>query len=168
MAFCTACGAQNDDASKFCIYCGAKMEQSAPEPEPAPYDPPNLSEQPPQHIYEPAQPAQQPYQQPSQPVQQTYQQPSQPAQGYQQQSYGQPGFSQYVAPIPTGGLMAWSIITLLLCLIPGIVALVKTTGINKSATVEEQQKKYSSARTWCIIGTVLGVLSVIGSIIGNQ
>ena len=66
-----------------------------------------------------------------------------------------------VPPVSTGGLLAWSILTLLLCLIPGIVALVKTISINKAVTVEEQQARMSSARTWCIIGTVLGVLSFV-------
>lgn len=68
---------------------------------------------------------------------------------------------------PTGGMIAWSIITLLLCTIPGIVALVQTSGVNKCATHTEQEKKYASARTWNIIGTVLGVLSLIGSLAGN-
>lgn len=71
---------------------------------------------------------------------------------------------QPVTPVPTGGLLAWSIITLLLCLIPGIVAIVKTTGINKATSVEEQQKLISSAKTWCIVGTVLGVLAMIGAV----
>ena len=71
---------------------------------------------------------------------------------------------QPVAPVPTGGLMAWSIITLLLCTIPGIVAIVKTSGINKATTVEQQQAQISSAKTWCIVGTVLGILAVIGSL----
>lgn len=66
-----------------------------------------------------------------------------------------------VAPYATGGLVAWSIITILLCTIPGIVALVETTAINKCTTVEEQQKKISSAQTWCIVGTVLGVIYLI-------
>lgn len=65
---------------------------------------------------------------------------------------------------PIGGLMAWSIITLLLCTIPGIVALVKTCRINKSSTVEEQKSRISSAKTWCIVGTVLGILSMIGTL----
>ena len=69
-----------------------------------------------------------------------------------------------VTPYETGGLLAWSIITLLLCTIPGIVALVKTTGINSCATVEEQQKKIKSAKTWCIIGTILGCLCLLSAI----
>lgn len=61
---------------------------------------------------------------------------------------------------PTGGLMVWSIITLLLSTIPGIVALVQTTKINKSATVEEQQKHISAAKIWCIVGTVIGIIFI--------
>ena len=159
MAFCTSCGAQNEDSSKFCIYCGAKLDGGEPAQ-------PVLNEQPPEHIYqstEPRQPAQPTYQQTS------YQQPSQPVQpDYQQQSYGQPGSAQYVPAIPTGGLLAWSIVTLLLCTIPGIVALVQTLGINKCATVEEQQKKMKNAKIWCIVGAVLGILAVIGQIAGNS
>lgn len=89
----------------------------------------------------------------------------------QQQSYGAQNTTyvytqppRYVQPYETGGLMAWSIITLLLCTIPGIVALVKTSAINKSTTVEEQQRNISAAKTWCIVGTVLGVLALIGVI----
>ncbi len=77
--------------------------------------------------------------------------------------YSQPSYDPRPAPVSTGGLMAWSIITLFLCTIPGIVAIVKTTGINKAATVQEQQSRISSARTWCIIGTILGILALIGS-----
>ena len=96
-----------------------------------------------------------PAQQPQQPQQQYYQEPQQ-QQYYQQQYYQQP-----VTPVATGGLLAWSIITLLLCTIPGIVAIVKTSGINKAVTVEDQEARMKSARTWCIVGTVLGVLGLI-------
>lgn len=68
-------------------------------------------------------------------------------------------------PYPTGGLLAWSIITLLLCMIPGIIAIVKTTNINSSLTVQEQQRQIRGARTWCIVGTVLGLLGSIGSVL---
>lgn len=66
-----------------------------------------------------------------------------------------------VPKYPTGGLMAWSIITLLLSTIPGIVALVQTNKINKSATVEEQQKHISNAKIWCIVGTVIGIAVIL-------
>ncbi|MBQ9156493.1 MAG: zinc-ribbon domain-containing protein [Eubacterium sp.] len=67
-----------------------------------------------------------------------------------------------VEPYATGGLMAWSIITLLFCTIAGAVAIYTTTQINKAETLEEQQKKIKQAKIWCAVGTVLGVLAVIG------
>lgn len=70
-------------------------------------------------------------------------------------------------PVPTGGLIAWAIITLLLCTIPGIVALVNASGINSAMTVEEQQKKISTTKTWCLVGTILGGLALIFMIIGG-
>ena len=81
-----------------------------------------------------------------------------------QQSY----IPQPVPPVSTGGLLAWAIITLFLCTIPGIVALVKTANINKATTVAEQQARMSGAKTWCIIGTVLGILAIIGSVAGRS
>ena len=56
----------------------------------------------------------------------------------------------YQPPVPrysTGGLVAWGIITLLLCTIPGIVALVKVGNINNARTVEEQQQAVSNVKT---------------------
>lgn len=68
---------------------------------------------------------------------------------------------------PVGGLMAWSIVTLLLCTIPGIVALVYTTRINNSVSQEEQEKNIADAKKWCLIGTILGVVVfLLGFIIG--
>ena len=64
----------------------------------------------------------------------------------------------------TGGMLAWSIVTLLLCTIPGIVALVKTNGINKCTTRAEQEKMISSAKTWNIVGTVLGGLFLLATL----
>ena len=65
----------------------------------------------------------------------------------------------------TGGLLAWAIISILLCTIPGIVALLNVLRVNKCATVEEQQRALSQARTWCIVATVLGVLYLIYTIV---
>ena len=87
-------------------------------------------------------------------------------QAYGQQAYGQQPYYPPVQPYATGGLIAWSIITLLLCTIPGIVALVKTTSINSALTPEDQAQRIKSAKTWCIVGTVLGVLAVILAVIG--
>lgn len=101
--------------------------------------------------------------------QQPYGQPQQP---YGQQPYGQQPYGQqpygYNPPIKysTGGMIAWSIVTLLLCTIPGIVALVQTCGINNCATRAEQEKKLSSAKIWNIVGTCLGGLYLLLTIIG--
>lgn len=76
----------------------------------------------------------------------------------------------YQPPVPrysTGGLVAWGIITLLLCTIPGIVALVKVGNINNARTVEEQQQAVSDVKTWCTVGTVLGILFFVISILGS-
>ena len=81
-----------------------------------------------------------------------------------QNSYS--SFNQPVTPVPTGGLIAWAVITLLLCTIPGIVALVKASGINSAPNAVEQQKRISSAKTWCTVGTVLGVLLYVLYFIG--
>lgn len=85
-----------------------------------------------------------------------------------QQPYPYEPYVQPVTPYATGGLIAWSIITLLLCTIPGIVALVKACGINKATTVEDQMARISSTKTWCTVGTVLGVLALIGNIIASM
>ena len=97
---------------------------------------------------------------------------SQPAPG-QNTTYGQPGPGQPgtpqaawqppVAPIPTGGIMVWAIITIFLCTIPGVIALVYALSINKAPSVEVQQKKAKYAKIWCTIGTVIGVLALIAN-----
>ena len=85
------------------------------------------------------------------------------------ESYSQPNSDlKPITPYPTGGLLAWSIITLLLCTIPGIVAIVKTTKINKATTAEEQKAKIASAKDWCLGGTILGIILLAMSIIGNN
>lgn len=71
-----------------------------------------------------------------------------------------------VPPYPAGGLIAWAIITLLLCTIPGIVAIVQATGINNCVTVEEQQKKINSTKIWCTVGTVLAVVYLFIALVG--
>lgn len=64
-------------------------------------------------------------------------------------------------PYPTGGLLAWSIITLLLCMIPGIVALVKVAGINAGWSREQQEQQARSVKNWCLAGTILGAVPIL-------
>ena len=158
MPFCTNCGAENPRENKFCSECGNPMPmiEAPTPPEPVIFE----TEQPEQPVY-------------AQPEQNAYTQPSQPASAYTApQASSAPSYNpvmpQTVEPVATGGLLAWSIVTLLLCTIPGIVALVQTLGINKCTSVEEQQKKMKNAKIWCIVGTVLGVLAVIGQIANNS
>lgn len=144
MAYCQHCGSSVPDGSSFCTNCGAPLkDQSSP----------NNSNT-------------------SSSYNNSYSNGYNNS--YSNNSYGSApqGYQPYSAPVvpaySTGGLMAWSIITLLLCTIPGIVAIVKTTQINKATTVEEQQKTISSAKTWCIVGTILGILAVIVSLTQNM
>ena len=143
MAFCPNCGANVPDGTAFCSNCGSAMNAGQP-----------------QQGYDQSYGQQPQYQQPQ------YQQPQ-----YQQPQYQQPYQPMYqqpqIQPYSTGGLVAWSVITLLLCTIPGIVALVQTLGINKATTEAEQQQKIKNAKIWCTVGTILGVLAVIFSVIGN-
>ena len=105
--------------------------------------------------------------QPAEPAQTVqYTQPAQPVQ-YTQPAYGQSFVPQRADHYDNGGLIAWSIITLLLCTIPGIVALVKATKINGLVTPDEQAKLIKDTKTWCTVGTILGVLAVIVSVIAN-
>ena len=144
MAFCPNCGSALPENSNHCPNCGAPVNNSS-------YAAPDAA-------------------QPAGGQQNTYDQ-----QSYGQQPYGQQGMGygnayggfQPVSPIPVGGMIAWSIITIFLCTIPGIVGLVYTLRINKCTTVEEQQKALKTAKTWCIVGTVLGILSVIGTLAAN-
>ena len=158
MATCPYCGSEVSFSAKFCTKCGAKLaevpvEQTAP----AAYQPVSLNEE------DTAWPGAEPASNQEETVPEAgepYAQPFTVAQPYNQ--------PQTVAPVPTGGLLAWAIITLLLCTIPGIVAIVKTVSINKATTVEEQMKRINSAKTWCIVGTVLGALQLIGVFAGNM
>ena len=134
--FCPNCGNNCPDNVNACPTCGHAFAQQAP---------------------------QQPY---GQPQQAPYGQAPYGQAPYGQAPYGQP--VSYDPPVQesTGGLIAWAVITLLLCTIPGVVALIQATGINKCMTRAEQQKKISSTKTWCLVGTILGGLATIFSFIG--
>lgn len=141
MKVCSYCGTSNPDQNMICEACGAQLEQEA------------------FHV-----------EQTQNSVSVTYQEPSNPNQVQpNSQSYTSVQPQQEARPpkYASGGLIAWAIITLLLCTIPGIVALVYAGGINNCATVEQQNKKISSAKLWCTIGTILGVIALIVNLIGR-
>lgn len=150
MLICPYCGSENADENKFCDNCGAPLKErntdvtvqessvlndsSADSYGSAGDDSPN-----------------------------SYDQPYQDgAQNYGSTTYSGPG--QMVEPIPTGGLVVWAAIVLLLCTIPGAVAFYFIAKINKASSYEEQQDLLRKTKIILIVGTVLGVLGLIGQI----
>lgn len=88
---------------------------------------------------------------------QTYQQPQsqQPLQTNQQQG------QQEREPMPPNYL-AWSIvITILCCLLPGIVAIIYSASVSSkyyAGNIEGAKKASRNAQIWCIISVVLGIV----------
>ena len=85
------------------------------------------------------------------------------------QPYG--GFSPqgpYGQPMKPNNYLVWSIITIFLCMIPGIVATVyasKVDGLWAQGRWAEATRSANTAKTWAIVGTVLGglvLLSYVG------
>ena len=150
MFICPYCGSENADENKFCDNCGAPLKErntdvtvqessvlndsSADSYGSAGDDSPN-----------------------------SYDQPYQGgAQNYGSPTYISPG--QMVEPIPTGGLVVWAVVVLLLCWIPAAFALYYIFKINKATSYEEQQDLLKKAKTALIIGSVLGVLNLVSQI----
>ena len=128
MKKCSNCGAENLDQSAVCESCGAQLPvQEVQQPAANPY----AQQQP--NPYAQQQPN--PYAQQNAYSQQNSYNPNYNAQApYTQGAYQQaPGATPYYqnfqqaqkpADVPNGGLIAWSVITLLLCQILGIFALI--------------------------------------------
>ena len=79
-----------------------------------------------------------------------------------------------------GGLVAWSVVTMLLflitgitdliewnivalaaCLVPGILGLLFAVNINCSVTKEKQEHRANVALGWCITGTILWITVMV-------
>ncbi|MBP3914186.1 MAG: zinc-ribbon domain-containing protein [Lachnospiraceae bacterium] len=189
MVVCPYCGKENVDGSAFCSECGAPLKAASEAAATAQmFDQQEaagsfeagsshdfggqvetLTQPTYDSTFEQPAPSQEPtYSQPAPSQEPTYSQPVQSSSTYNQPRPGQPGTPQAawqppVTPIPTGGIMVWAIITIFLCTIPGVIALIYTLSINKAPTVEVQQKKAKYAKIWCTIGTVIGVLALIAN-----
>ena len=171
MIECSHCGAIVADGAANCPSCGAPLPQlsnAQPNYAQQQYNQPYGQQQYGQQQYGQQQYGQQQY------GQQQYGQQQYGQQQYGQQFYGQQPYQgynysgpQYVQPVSTGGYIAWAVITLLLCTIPGIVALIYATRINKCSTAQEQAQTIQTTRTWCLVGTILGILAIIGGIASN-
>ncbi len=150
MAFCGKCGSQIGDDNVFCPKCGALQEK--------------LSDSSSGNVQ---QPAQQNVNSPvdnQPPIQQTnsYQQYNQ-----QNNQYGSYNSQPYQTPQPvdTTGLMVWSVLTTLLCCMPlGIAGIVFCSQAKKAVSLEEAQNKLKNAKLMCIIGDVVGFLTLIAYI----
>ena len=160
MANCKNCGAENSALAKACPYCGMPQQAQGHDP----FDETQA------YIPDPGQPGNGGYNvQPSgdgynnQPVNNYSGQPE--MNGYNMNPGGF-GMEQRPAPMPTGGMIALSVIAIFFCTIPGIVTLVKTLNINNAMTYAEQQARYSSAKTWGIVSIVIGAIAAVLSFIG--
>ena len=78
----------------------------------------------------------------------------------QQYTYSPTPFDSKIPEIAIGKYIAWSIFDILFSLIFGILGLIFVLKINRSDTVEEQQKNLKYARIFLIIGTVIAVLNI--------
>ena len=91
-----------------------------------------------------------------------------PGQGYDMNNIAWYEMDQRPAPIPTGGMIALSVVAILFFTIGGIVTLVKTMDINNAMTYAEQQARYGSAKKWGIASIVIGAVMTILLLIGNS
>ena len=79
----------------------------------------------------------------------------------QQYTYSPTPFDSKIPEIAIGKYVAWSIFDILFSLVFGILGLIFVLRINKSKTVEEQQKNLKTARIFLIIGTVFAILNLV-------
>ena len=85
----------------------------------------------------------------------------------QQYTYSPTPFDSKIPEIAIGKYVAWSVFDILFSLIFGILGLIFVLRINKSKTVEEQQKNLKTARIFLIIGTVFAILNIVFMIAGG-
>jgi len=97
-----------------------------------------------------------------------------PVYGQQPPVYGQqPGYPAAPPPgygygmpqgAPPPNYLVWSIITILLCTIPGIVAIVFSTQVNSKWGTGDAAGAYDAskkAKTWALVGTILGAVFIV-------
>ena len=179
MANCRNCGAEISPLVKVCPYCG--MPQQVQEEDPfgqtQAYIPNqgqptggNYSVQPGGNGYD-----NQPANNYNNQLANNYN--NQPVNNYNDQPMGNGygmnggpvyGMEQRPAPMPTGGMIALSIVAILFCTIGGIVTLVKTININNAMTYAEQQARYASAKKWGIASIIIGIVMTVLVFIGQM
>ena len=93
--------------------------------------------------------------------------PMAPNNNAQQYTYSPTPFDSKIPEIAIGKYVAWSVFDILFSLVFGILGLIFVLRINKSKTVEEQQKNLKTARIFLIIGTVFAILNIVFMIAGG-
>ena len=78
-----------------------------------------------------------------------------------QYTYSPTPFDSKIPEIAIGKYIVWAVFDILFSLLFGILGLVFVLKINKSETVEEQQKNLKYARIFLIIGTVIAALNIL-------
>ena len=78
-----------------------------------------------------------------------------------QYTYSPTPFDSKIPEIAIGKYVAWAVFDILFSLLFGILGLVFVLKINKSETVEEQQKNLKYARIFLIIGSVIAALNIL-------
>ena len=195
MANCRNCGAEISPLAKVCPYCGMpqQVQEEDPFDQTQAYIPNqgqpsggNYNSQPAGNGYNNQQVSNY-NNQPvnnynNQPVDNYNNQPinnynNQPVNNYNNQPMGNgynmnggPGFGmdQRPAPMPTGGMIALSIVAMLFCFIGGIITLIKTVNINNALTYAEQQARYASAKKWGIASIIIGIVMSILVFVGQM
>lgn len=154
MRICPYCKNENPDSNKFCTSCGAPLEDIKPQ-ESTPEAP----------VMEETEVAVNDHQPEAE--QSSAPNDSQVTSPFDPPPVSYQNYQQEVQPIPIGGYIAWAVFNILFCTIPGAIGLYFVFKINKSTTVEEQQKNLDYAKKALIIGTVLAVLNLISQFASN-
>lgn len=157
MSLCPYCGNDNPDTNNFCSSCGAKLMRAPAKPEvenepietpeeTSGCEPPQIPEETSDHWSEPA--------------------PAETEAG--------PAFENSVneqqppEKIPIGGYIAWAIVNILFCTIPGAIGLYFVLKINKAPTQDDQLRAVDSAKKALMIGSVLAALNLLMQIVANM
>ena len=155
MKYCPACNAQNDDATAFCVSCGAALGQA-----PQGYAPPPPQGYPPQQqAYPPAQQAYAPPPQGYPPQQQGY---APPPPGYAPVPPKPPGYGMGIASMVLG------ILALLICYVPwvNIASLVLSiVGLVLAIMAKKRNAEVGAPPGMATAGLVTSIIALIVSAI---
>lgn len=160
--FCPQCGKETSSGNSVCEHCGAPLwaDGNAPQQPQAPVESQPQAPQQPNNAVPPQAPSypQQPYNAvPPQPPVAPPQAPGYP----QQPQQPAPHISNY---------LAWAIVCIFLCwplAIPAIVYASKVNNLIAMGDYEGAMNASKNAKTFCLIATILGAVTIVLGIIGG-